>query len=911
LFCRWLLKKLRIEFCELLSHFAASRVLQDIRIVSLDVGCHLPVVKSSQVCNELELLLDIEYHGAFELVLNLVSIIDSNACLRVKVSRVSGEVRLRLTRNPFTHWSFAFTQEPRIDFDIDSKLRKRHLPQLVPLIINQFKRMLRKKHVLPAYRIRFEPLFSNPLYQPASFASSEWLSEKIGGCLAITSVRCTRLNVCDLPLGHSEMFLRFSTSEKWVSVRASSDLPFALVLRLRKQSPEATTGILFRRSHALKKAPRSVEVLEVLADSPAAKCGLKPGDIVLSINNVVIRSDRQAIKLLSGNVTEYDLLVERLLNNDLTDKGESEDSPQFRRARSDFSPLSMLVVKERLRKSYSTSDLSVFPPLETELDSATQLPIYTERKRSFSFGGKSSAEKSRVDYSAAVCDSKSETRPASLQASSETKLEEPTDVKGNVTQFEKETVPAIVNAEYSVDEPIVLPLSEQHKCLTICLYTKAALNSEAVEPTPLCFVSLFMSDILRECSLTDSKVYSENFIFKPVGRAHVPMKLRSLSQHQGFDPYLCYGDVSAIFQWYPSSTCEELERDLRGDREFVNLQADVQQPASKETEKFTLYLHGLVFLSLFAVYSSGGHQWANKQFQDPTLCLICLKKIWLRSALQCTQCCSVIHKKCQSKVSLLEPCGRIVEAVAKDANEGEVEGSEAEQAVDASLYLEPEKARRGNAATSIGRAVFSRSIVHSAVSKRWASMRLRRSNIRLSRAKAKTSESKVPSISSTASAAETVDSDVAAENALKALTSDLAAAEGEGSNENVDSNFRTLLYTKAGTYNEHVIKAAKCMGKSLFADLPLAERKEKINLQIDRLQAEINRATNARLELLRKQRESTDRDDELELQLEKLDETVQVTVLNFHVSLSVSACSGARAKRYPASSLFVGRRFAR
>ncbi|CDW53566.1 PDZ 2 and C1 1 domain containing protein [Trichuris trichiura] len=845
-----MLRKLRTEFCELLSHFAASRVLQDIRIVSLDVGCHLPVVKSSQVCNvrlsadedgfeaiELELLLDVEYHGEFELVLNLVSIIDSNACLRVKVSRISGEVRLRLTRNPFTHWSFAFTQEPRIDFDIDSKLRKRHLPQLVPLIINQFKRMLRKKHVLPAYRIRFEPLFSNPMYQPASFASSEWLSEKISGCLTITSVRCTRLNVCDLPLGHSEMFLRFSTSDKWVSVRANSDLPFALVLRLRKQSPEATTGILFRRSYGLKKAARSVEVLEVLADSPAAKCGLKPGDIVLSINNVVIRSDRQAIKLLSGNVTEYDLLVERLLNNDLADKGESEGSPQFRRTKSEFSPLSMLVAKERLRKSYSTSDLSVFPPLDTDLGNNT--------------------EKSQVDYSAAISDPKSVTEPASFHASSEMKLEERTDVKGNVIQFEKDSVPATISTEYSVDDPVVLPLSEQRKCLTICLYTRVAQSSEAVEPTPLCFVSLFLSDILRECSMTDSKVYSENFSFKPVGRAHVPMKLRSLSQHQGFDSYLCYGDVSAIFQWYPSSTCEDLERELRGDREFVNLQADVQQSPSKETE------------------NSGGHQWANKQFQDPTLCFICLKKIWLRSALQCTQCSSVIHKKCQSKVSLLEPCGRIVEAVARDANEGEVEGSEAEQAVDASLYMEPEKTRKGNAATSIGRAVFSRSIVHSAVSKRWASMRLRRSNIRLSRAKPKTSESKGASISGTA---ETVDSDAAAENALKALTSDLAAAaaEKEGSNENVDSNFRTLLYTKTGTYNEHVIKAAKCMGKSLFADLPLAERKEKINLQIDRLQAEINRATNARLDLLRKQRESTDRDDELELQLEKLDETVQV-----------------------------------
>uniref|UniRef100_A0A5S6R016 Phorbol-ester/DAG-type domain-containing protein n=1 Tax=Trichuris muris TaxID=70415 RepID=A0A5S6R016_TRIMR len=883
----WLLRKLKIEFCELLSHFAASRLLQDIRIVSLDVGCHLPVVKSSQVCNvqlsadedsfeELELLLDIDYHGGFELVLNLVSIIDTGACLRVKVSRISGEVRLRFTRNPFTHWSFTFTQEPRIDFDIDSKLRKRHLPQLVPLIINQFRRMFRKKHVLPAYRIRFEPFFSNPLYQPVSFASSEWLREKIGGCLVVTSVHCTRLNIGDLPLGHSEMFLRFSISEKWVSVHASSDLPFALVLRLRKESAEVGTGILFRRSRPLKKAARSVEILEVSPDSPAARCGLKPGDVLLSINNVIVRSDRQAIKLLSGNVAEYDLLVERILHDDTEDDGESVSARKLPRVRSDLSPSTNLVAKERLRKSYSTSDLAAFPTAETELDSASRSSIHAERKRSHSVGHKYNLQKLRTGHSVrgtseSVSDGKSVAQSALLDLPDEANVERPADVKECVSQFEKDSASAAVSTEYTMDDSLVLPLSEKHACLTICLYTKPILESEAVEPTPLCFVSLFVSDILRECSLTDSKVYSESFCFKPVAAASVPLKLRSLSQQQGFDPNLCYGDVRAVFRWYPSSTFEGLEQELRGDREFVNLQTEAPS-GPRETE------------------NSGGHQWANKQFQEPTLCLICLKKIWLRSALQCTQCSTVIHKKCQSKVSLLEPCGHVVEAVATDGNEGEVEGSEAEQGIDASLYMEPEKPRRGNSAATIGRVVFSRSIVHTAVSKRWASMRLKRGNVRLSKSKAKSSESK---LASTSSATESLDAEAAAESTLKTLAaSDLAADKKDASQENVGPNVHNLLYTKTGTYNEHIIKAAKCMGKSLFADLPLGERKEKINAQIDKLQAEINRANNARLDLLRKRKGSGGRgDDDVELQLEKLDETAQgLAVLMLHYCAGLQNC---------------------
>lgn len=39
------------------------------------------------------------------------------------------------------------------------------------------------------------------------------------------------------------------------------------------------------------------------------------------------------------------------------------------------------------------------------------------------------------------------------------------------------------------------------------------------------------------------------------------------------------------------------------------------------------------------------------------------------------------------------------------------------------------------------------------------------------------------------------------------------------------------LYS-GGTYNEQVISSAKALGKGLFSDLPLEERKDKINEQV-------------------------------------------------------------------------------
>lgn len=47
-----------------------------------------------------------------------------------------------------------------------------------------------------------------------------------------------------------------------------------------------------------------------------------------------------------------------------------------------------------------------------------------------------------------------------------------------------------------------------------------------------------------------------------------------------------------------------------------------------------------------------------------------------------------------------------------------------------------------------------------------------------------------------------------------------------------DSPFHSMLYTKGGTYNERMIYAAKDLGKDLFVDLELVERKAKINEEV-------------------------------------------------------------------------------
>lgn len=48
----------------------------------------------------------------------------------VKVNRVYGRGRLLFSRLPFTHWSFAFLQEPQLELEVTSRFEGRSLNRL-------------------------------------------------------------------------------------------------------------------------------------------------------------------------------------------------------------------------------------------------------------------------------------------------------------------------------------------------------------------------------------------------------------------------------------------------------------------------------------------------------------------------------------------------------------------------------------------------------------------------------------------------------------------------------------------------------------------------------------------------------------------------------------------------------------
>lgn len=161
----WVTRKIKVEFEELLQTKVTGKVLEGLSLRDVNLGDVVPIFKNIKLLRpvtctedgcpeELDFELDVEYSGGFHLAIDADLVFGKSAYLFVKISKMEGRVRLVFSRLPFTHWSFSFVDEPLIDFEVKSQFEGRPLPQLASIIVNQFKKVIRRKHTLPNYKIR-------------------------------------------------------------------------------------------------------------------------------------------------------------------------------------------------------------------------------------------------------------------------------------------------------------------------------------------------------------------------------------------------------------------------------------------------------------------------------------------------------------------------------------------------------------------------------------------------------------------------------------------------------------------------------------------------------------------------------------------------------------------------------------
>uniref|UniRef100_A0A4W5N8N7 PDZ domain containing 8 n=1 Tax=Hucho hucho TaxID=62062 RepID=A0A4W5N8N7_9TELE len=329
----WLTKKIKVEFEELLQTKTAGRLLEGLSLRDISLGNSLPVFKTAKLINpvrlnedgmpeELNFEVDLEYNGGFHLAIDVDLVFGKSAYLFVKMTRVVGRLKLQFTRVPFTHWSFAFLEDPLIDFEVKSQFEGRPLPQLTSIIVNQLKRVIKKKHTLPNYKIRYKPFF--PFQVQTSIGSSAHdldLSVQdsglVEGRLRVTLVECSRLFILGSYDRETYVHCTFELSSHEWKEKTRSSIKTAEVIK----GPFGSVGMTFRHIPDCEGDAVHVSIETVTPNSPAALADLQRGDRLIAIGGVKVTSSVQVPKLLKQAGDRVLVLYERPVRHQSTTVG--------------------------------------------------------------------------------------------------------------------------------------------------------------------------------------------------------------------------------------------------------------------------------------------------------------------------------------------------------------------------------------------------------------------------------------------------------------------------------------------------------------------------------------------------------------------------------------------------------------
>ncbi|XP_036449067.1 PDZ domain-containing protein 8 [Colossoma macropomum] len=952
----WITKKIRVEFEELLQTKTAGRLLEGLSLREISLGNSVPVFKTARllkpvatneegVPEELSFEVDLEYNGGFHLAIDVDLVFGKSAYLFVKMTRVAGRLKLQFTRMPFTHWSFSFLEDPLIDFEVKSQFEGRPLPQLTSIIVNQLKRVIKKKHTLPNYKIRYKPFFPFQVQpSPASSCDSDLSvqdSRLVEGRLRVTLVECSRLFI--LGSYDREMYVHCTfelSSHEWREKPRSSIKTTEII-----KGPNGSVGMTFRHVPATEGDVVHVSIETVTPNSPAAQADLQKGDRLIAIGGVKVTSSVQVPKLLKQAGDRVIVLYERPVRHqvpamglgslqetlppleepgyptaggyeedpahittmDITDgkDNDSEFEELIVEAKPAGAPVSaeakedsLLYVNQSPKKTVANLASkplgTISPILNRKLNlSGLQSPLKPQPKESPKPSPHKSVEPSEPPQRPTVPPPPPPVRPpvpprphikvTSASSESQNSLEgsdsavekspekiPPTAGNGDKSASEKTPLkvpePKPVNKPpESTDEPLPAPITSKqdpakdkivesssvtkdsldeqglwesseimfrnryarwskssvvfdvesnHKYLNVALWCKDPFKLGSL----LCLghVSLHLEHIALECLSISSAEYQSTFrLCAPEPRASVSRTaLRSLSTHKGFNEKLCYGDVTLNFIYLG-----EGEMDLPSglsEREGSIQDEEVKEREREKEQVPTVTRDDIGYNSMQG--SEVRHNFQDTQFQNPTWCDYCKKKVWTKAASQCIVCAYVCHKKCQDKCLAEHPfCLAIGDRRSTDPES---------------------KSTINRATTGLTRHIIntsSRLLNLRQVPK----ARLAEQVAEVGPGAAEPSPKHTPNTSDNES-------------------SDTETYAGASPSKQPPGGGGTKLARKEGGLDDSVFIAVKEIGRDLYRGLPTDERSQKLELMLDKLQQEIDQELEHNNSLISEEREATD-----------------------------------------------------
>uniref|UniRef100_A0A452EKW8 PDZ domain-containing protein 8 n=1 Tax=Capra hircus TaxID=9925 RepID=A0A452EKW8_CAPHI len=936
---RWVTKKIKVEFEELLQTKTAGRLLEGLSLREVFLGETVPFIKTIRLLRpvapsatgepdgpegealppattpeELAFEAEVEYNGGFHLAIDVDLVFGKSAYLFVKLSRVVGRLRFVLTRVPFTHWFFSFVEDPLIDFEVRSQFEGRPLPQLTSFIVNQLKKIIKRKHTLPSYKIR----------------------------LLIFGSYDTEANIhCTLELSTGVWEEKQRSSIKTVELIKGNLQSVGLTLRL-VQSADGYAG--------------HVIIETVAPNSPAAIANLQRGDRLIAIGGVKITSTLQVLKLIKqagdrvlvyyerpvgrsnqGTVLQdnFGQLEENFLtgscqpnfeeeatglavdaeNRDLDSEFEDLASDVRAQAEAREEAQSLSHSPKRTPTTLSVKPLgTISPVLNRKLVAGSYPP---PPKLPSKEGNKPLALKSSEVTEPAPVSKPTQgstfkppvpPRPqvkvplpstdAPTQAEPDISVEKPEKVLPlppadkpaekqvkNVDHIEEATAAKQFLAKQEVAKDLIsestcapkdssddhqtwesseIPYRKKlgkwtrtrascffdieacHRYLNIALWCRDPFKLGGL----ICLghVSLKLEEVALGCLATSNMEYLSKFRLEaPSPKAMVTRTaLRNLSMQKGFNDKFCYGDITVHFKYL---------KEGEPDHAVTNLEKEKELHLVEEVSALPKEEHFVGQMGL----TENKHSFQDTQFQNPTWCDYCKKKVWTKAASQCMVCAYVCHKKCQEKCLAETPlCGATDQRIDRALKNLRLEGQET--LLGLPPRVDAEAGKSVNRTTGLTRHIIN-------TSSRLLNLR-QVSKTRLSEPGTDLVE---PSPKQTPNTSDNEGSDT--------------EVCGSNSPSKRGNSAGIKLVKKEGGLDDSVFIAVKEIGRDLYRGLPTEERIQKLEFMLDKLQNEIDQELEHNNSLVREEKETTDTRKKLLLSaaLAKSGERLQaLTLLMIH-----------------------------
>ncbi|XP_023494481.1 PDZ domain-containing protein 8 isoform X2 [Equus przewalskii] len=909
---RWVTKKIKVEFEELLQTKTAGRLLEGLSLRDVFLGEAVPFIKTIRLLRpvvpsapgepdgaegealpatspeELAFEAEVEYNGGFHLAIDVDLVFGKSAYLFVKLSRVVGRLRFVLTRVPFTHWFFSFVEDPLIDFEVRSQFEGRPMPQLTSIIVNQLKKVIKRKHTLPSYKIR----------------------------LLIFGSYDREANVhCTLEL----------SSGVWEEKQRSS-IKTAELIKGNLQS----VGLTLRLVQSTDGYAGHVIIETVAPNSPAALADLQRGDRLIAIGGVKITSTLQVLKLIKqagdrvlvyyerpvgqsnqGAVLQdnFGQLEENFLssscqpnyeeeitglavdaeNRDLD--SEFEDLASDVRAQSEFKDeaQSLSHSPKRTPTTLSVKPLGTIspvlnrklvvgshppPPKIPSKEGSKPLalktceitdPAHVSKPTQGSIFKPPVPPRPQVKVPLPSADAPNQAEPDVLVEKPEKVLplppaDKPVEKQAKNTdhvedaaackQFlAKQEVAKDFPSESSCppkdssDDPQMWESSEipyrnklgkwtrtratcffdieaSHRYLNVALWCRDPFKLGGL----ICLghVSLKLEEVALGCLATSNMEYLSKFRLEaPTPKAMVTRTaLRNLSMQKGFNDKFCFGDITIQFKYV---------KEGEPDHHIVsNVEKEKELHLVEEVSALPKEEH---FVGQMGV-TENKHSFQDTQFQNPTWCDYCKKKVWTKAASQCMFCAYVCHKKCQEKCLAETPlCGATDRQIERTLKTLRVEGQETLQGLPP--RVDSEASKSVNKTTGLTRHIIN-------TSSRLLNLR-QVSKTRLSEPGTDLVE---PSPKHTPNTSDNEGSDT--------------EVCGPNSPSKRGNNTGIKLVRKEGGLDDSVFIAVKEIGRDLYRGLPTEERIQKLEFMLDKLQNEIDQELEHNNSLVREEKETTD-----------------------------------------------------